>query len=56
MLLKLLTLIKMIIKILSPANQSANIDDDLKKAMKCCEVGKEKTIGILIKAVNKQKI
>ena len=33
--------------------KSANIDDDVKKAMKCCEVDKEKTIAILTKAVNK---
>ena len=31
--------------------RSANIDDDLKKAMKCCEPDKEKTIAILTKAV-----
>ncbi|TMI88082.1 MAG: ankyrin repeat domain-containing protein [Bacteroidetes bacterium] len=33
--------------------KSANIDDDLKKAMKCCEPDKEKTIAILTKAVSK---
>jgi len=33
--------------------KSANIDDDVKKAMKCCEVDKEKTIAILTKTVNK---
>ena len=33
--------------------KSANIDDDVKKAMKCCEPDKEKTIAILTKAVNK---